>query len=481
VFEKIERYRSLLTPVEIQQLMDAMERPLTPAFRVNTLKVDPAEASSSWAAWYEWRLERVPFCDTGWQVVGGGEALSRTVEHRMSLYYMQDAASMLPAELFDFSGCDDPLVLDVAASPGGKSTHLLSKLRDRGLLVSNDSAGRRLASLRGNLQGWGALSALVTNYPGEKFGCWFPDVFDYVLLDAPCSGDGLRTARRRRTRPVDDGRRESFHKRQVRLIESAFRALKPGGQLVYSTCSLAPEEDEAVVDALLRAAGPAATVESVSKLLPVPAPGAEAYGEAVFLSQVRNAVRLWPHLYDTSGAFAALLRKNDVFPGETLAAPYRSLEGASYQRLTREERERLIGDLGHTYGFDAKSSLLDLSLGLWRRDSEVYAIPRLYESRLSAFPAVSIGMMIGQLHGSDFAPSHELVSRFWDRFSGQRFQVDPDQARVWLDGRDLRGVTDSVSSPGSIVLIEDEKKRFLGSGKVLDRRIRNLLPHRLIY
>jgi len=300
------------------------------------------------------------------------------------------------------------------------------------------------------------------------------------LLDAPCSGEGLRTAKRGRSRPVDEARRRAFHNRQVHLIESAFRALKPGGQLVYATCSLAPEEDEAVVDALLHTAGGVASVEAVRGILPLPAPGVDSYRGASFLPDVHHAVRLWPYVYDTTGFFAAVIGKKDVFAGERLAPPHWSLEEAAYRHLTFEEREQLVECLLQTYGFDIEEPLHDHQLTLRRRDSRVYAIPELYLSSFESLPCVSLGMMIGQYSDAGFTPSHELVSRFWPRFSLQRLQVDSDQARVWLDGRDLRGLRTPVGVLGSVVLVEDERHRFLGRGKILDKRIRNLLPRRLI-
>ena len=119
----------------------------------------------------------------------------------------------------------------------------------------------------------------TANYPGERFGSWFPVTFDKVLLDAPCSGESLRTAERRKTQPVSAKERQALHRRQVELLDSAFRALKPGGEVVYATCSLAPEEDEAVLDALLNLYPHQAMVEVIDDLLPTPAPA--LYMEAI--------------------------------------------------------------------------------------------------------------------------------------------------------------------------------------------------------
>jgi len=120
----LDRYRYLLSPTGLVQLEAAIQRPLLRAIRINTLKIAAEEARRNWPGWYGWDVQPVPFCPTGWQITDGGEQLSRTLEHRMGLYYIQDAASMLPAEMFRFES-PQPLILDMAASPGGDDTFML--------------------------------------------------------------------------------------------------------------------------------------------------------------------------------------------------------------------------------------------------------------------------------------------------------------------------------------------------------------------
>ncbi len=101
---------------------------------------------------------------------------------------------MLPVELFDMESDEEGLALDLAASPGGKTTHMISRMRDKGLVLANDSSQGRIQALKVVLQHWGGTNAAVTRFPGEQFGAWFPNTFDRVLIDAPCSMQGLRTA-----------------------------------------------------------------------------------------------------------------------------------------------------------------------------------------------------------------------------------------------------------------------------------------------
>jgi 16S rRNA (cytosine1407-C5)-methyltransferase len=473
----LARYRNLLSAAEFERLLQAVQRPLPSAIRINTLKIVGDDARHAWPAWYGWQVQPVVFCDAGWRVSGG--PIAQTLEHKMGFYYIQDAASMLPGEMFSFEQ-DGPLILDMAAAPGGKMTHLACKTGDRGLIIANDANGRRISSLRAKLQDWGAMNVAIANYPGERFGSWFPETFDKVLLDAPCSGESLRTAERRRMQPVSANERQALYRQQVELLVSAFRALKPGGEVVYATCSLAPEEDEAVLDTLLNLYPRQATIEAVDHILPTPAPALVSDGERAFHSQVSHAVRLWPYLYDTSGFFAAKIGKRDSVDVRPADPPGRSLESIGFVRMGQRETADVCDRLLQVHGFDFEAVIERQALVLWEHQRSVYAIPELFLAYFANLPCVATGMHIGDQGEGGFGPSHELVARFSARFSKRRLMLADDQVGVWLGGRDLRGVQTTYAL-GEVILLEDQKSRFLGLGKVLSKRIRNFLPRRLVY
>jgi 16S rRNA (cytosine1407-C5)-methyltransferase len=472
----VERYEPLLTPEDFARLQGSIACPLPAALRVNTLKIDLTTARSTWPIEYGWQVQPVPFCAAGWQISGNADSLSRTIEHRTGFYYLQDAASMLPAEMFDYA-IEFPLILDMAASPGGKTTHLAAKIADRGVILANDSSSGRIAALRSNLQTWGSFSAALTSYPGEHYGEWFPDTFDQVLLDAPCSGESLRTAERRKTRFVSQTERLQLQRRQIKLLDSALRAVKPGGQVVYSTCTLAPEEDEAVLDALLESYPQQIALESVEHILPIPAPGLTRDGDHVFHSDVSKAVRLWPQLYDTSGFFAALIRKRETIASEQTSPPERSLTRAGFAALKESQQRALVAALSDTYGFDLNAVLEKQHLEMLQRGAAIYAVPDQLLNHFADFPCIAIGMLVGEWVEDRFIPSHELMARFSTQFTQQRFRLSPEQVKVWWNGGDLRGI--AVSRPtGSVVVMEDLQHRYIGRGKVLRERVRNLLPRR---
>ncbi|MBN1564415.1 MAG: hypothetical protein JXA10_11290, partial [Anaerolineae bacterium] len=344
---------------------------------------------------------------------------------------------------------------------------------DRGVIVANDTSNKRIAALRSNLQTWGALGVLITNAPGERFGRWFPETFDKVLLDAPCSGDTLRITTGRRSREVSDSERANLCQRQGALLVSALQAVRPGGEIVYSTCTMAPEEDEAILDELLRTYPDAAQIDVLDHL-PVTAPGLAL---AAYDLQVKRAIRLWPHLYHTSGFFAARIRKLRSIAGDISpdAPPARPWVQTGLRPISRQNQAQITDSVQQAFGFDLAAQ----QVTLWQRDKSVHAIPERIVSQFGDLPNVGAGFLVGQMGGDQFIPSHELITRYEAQFGGGRLALDADQLAIWLQGRDLRSVPAMPYAAGSVILLVDERGRFVGRGKVQRDRVRNLLPRRL--
>ena len=191
--ESLLRLSQILSESERCEILAFQDRPLPTGIRLNPLKVMPQEAIADLAQRYGWGVSPVPFCAQAWAIDKADTSPGNTLEHRMGQYYLQDVASMVPGSLFDFEqASDSPLVLDLAASPGGKTTHLISRSQDRGLIIANDASQGRIPALRAVLASWGGINQIITRYPGESFGAWYPETFDIVLLDAPCSMENLR-------------------------------------------------------------------------------------------------------------------------------------------------------------------------------------------------------------------------------------------------------------------------------------------------
>lgn len=475
----LQRYQPLLSISEYGQLVAELQKPLTPAIRINTLKNDPIRMVESLRAMYGWEMEPVPFCPAGFRVHPNQNSISTTIEHRMGSYYIQDSASMLPAELFDFSGSEQPIILDLAASPGGKTTHLIDLSGDKGLVVANDSSRTRLKALQTVLQKWGTLNQAVTCYPGERFGDWFPEIFDLVLLDAPCSMQGLRSSESHPIRPITDHERQRLVQRQQLLLKSALKSTRVGGQVVYATCTLAPEEDEGVIAALLQQYPKTFEVTDICKKLPLSAPGLTSYNSIPYPQELSNTLRLWPHLLHTAGFFSARLTKTTSFHETSKPYPQFDLHQAGFNRVNSKKYQEFVTIIQSVYGFNLDKLINELNLSLWSRDTDLYLLP---ESLINNFPSLrltSLGMLIGKVTGNEFLPSHEFVARFGQEFESGKIMLENEFLCAWLRGEDIRGYSIKQPASARIVVVMDQIGRNLGRGKILANQLKNLLPNRI--
>ncbi|MGB9897008.1 tRNA pseudouridine(55) synthase TruB [Thermanaerothrix sp.] len=476
--DALARLRPLLSPQEWHALLAELERPPVPAIRLNPLKAEPKDVYT-WAGLYGWRLEPIPFCPMGWWVVEAATPISQTIEHRLGYYYIQEAASMLPVELFDFPAGSRPLVLDMAASPGGKTTHLIARTEDRGLVLANDSSRDRLTALRLVLQSWGAINVAVTGFPGEHWGGWYAETFDAVLLDAPCSMQSLRPLESHPMRPITPGEQQRLAQRQVALLLSGLRALKVGGQMVYATCTLAPEEDEGVLDLALRRYPGLFEIESVEDRLPAPAPALESVPGYTYHPQVKYAVRLWPHRFHTAGFFAARLRKLASFPVEEKQLP-RPRRRESWRWMKAANVNQVAEAFREAYGLDLEAILEAHQAGLIRRDETLYAVPLAFERHFGDLPVLSLGLAVAEDSPEGWVPTHDWIARFGRFCTHGRVQLPSDRVATWLQGEDVPFVPSLPLPSNRVVLVTDERGRILGRGRVLRDRLKNLLPRRLV-
>ncbi len=471
----LERFAGILSEGEIEQILAIQDQPLPTGIRINPLKADPEPALASLAARYGWQVAKIPFCENGWTIERFPQSPGLTIEHRMGQYYLQDAASMVPVSLFDLD-IKHPLVLDLAASPGGKTTHLIDRTGDRGFILANDGSKGRIPALRSVLSNWGGVNFAITNYPGESFGAWFPETFDRVLLDAPCSMENLRPTENHPLRETTGDERLRLQERQVQLLTSGLASLKVGGQMVYATCSLAPEEDEAVVNAVLDQFPHALQIEDVSSKFTFQTPGITAFRSQPFHPMLKRALRLWPHLTGMSGFFTVLITKTGAVPFERQAPPARDFARTGLAELDQADQDKVFAELENTFGFTLGAVLADSGLRLFQRNQTLFLIPELYLAHFRELPYEYIGMPLGKWLHDRFEPSAEFISRFGHHFTRGWVTIDDDQLDQWITGRDIRYPQIENTPQGQYVLVRDRINRNLGLGKLLPKRLRNMLP-----
>jgi len=326
------------------------------------------------------------------------------------------------------------------------------------------------------LSTWGSINNAITHFPGEKFGTWFPETFDYVLLDAPCSMQGIRTTESHPMRAITEHEITALAARQARLLASAFQALRPGGQVVYSTCTLTPEEDEGVLDALLRQFPGAVQIEDLSRKLIMPAPALTGVEGRSFDPAVQGAARLWPHRYGTSGFFAALITKTASVSTTSQEPPARPLDGTSFEPLPAASTDELAQRFQDDYGFDLNAVLAAQDLSLWRRGTRFFAFPNAYLNRFSQFPVQSLGLPLGDDRSGKFQLAHEWAARFGLQFQNGVVTLDEAQTLAWLRGEDLP--LQAAYGDGDILVVRDEFNRNLARGRVQAGQLKNLYPKR---
>jgi 16S rRNA (cytosine1407-C5)-methyltransferase len=474
----IGRYRDLLSTSEASALETTIQNPPPTAVRFNALKTDPQRIASEFELERNWKLRPIPFCRDGFTVLASPHPPGRTLEVRLGYFYIQDAASMLPVELLEKTENPRPLLLDMTASPGGKSTHLAARYLDQGLLVANDGTASRIPALSSTLKTWGAVNSLVTNFPGERFGQWFPDTFDIVLLDAPCSMENLHPGdkNKREIKPAERGR---LAHRQEQLLLSALQACKPGGQVIYSTCTLAPEEDEAVLDSVLQHTGKSMVLTDAGVRLGIDTPGlTSAFGQ-IYTADTRKALRLWPQSLGTSGFFCAHLVKESPLPGPRYETSSRPFGKSNLKAFSRKDQDVLCSFLAAGYGLDLPGLLEEQYLMLAIFKQSVYAIPRQLASEFNGLPVCSCGLRLGDASDYGFELSLEWATRFADRITQGRHTLSADMAVRWARGEDIPMETDLTEDKGTILVITDPHNRVLGTGRVSSRGIKNLLPRHL--
>jgi len=298
--EDFRRRYGLLLGSEYDEFINYLfQRP--PTF----IRLNPMKASTKWLYNKDWEVEKVSWYELGYKIIKGPENIGNTPEHRLGLFYVQDAASMIPPVVLDPKPGER--VLDLTAAPGSKTTQIAEIMRWGGVIVANDISMARINILSSNIQRMGSINVVITQLDGRFIHKVFGnEKFDKVLLDAPCSSVGEV---RRNWRPLMRwSLRLVFRlsKLQKELATAAYHALKPGGKMVYSTCTLEPEENEEVIQHLIELGAEVLEIE-------VPGlktrPGLQEWNGKKFDSCVSKSLRIYPHYNNTLGFFVCLLQK----------------------------------------------------------------------------------------------------------------------------------------------------------------------------
>lgn len=274
------------------------------SIRINTLKMDIPSLKDRLGN--DWELTPIPWCKEGFWIKhkGGRRDVGNLIEHSLGYIYIQEAASMIPPVVLDPKPGET--ILDMCASPGSKTSQIAQYMENQGILVANDIKGDRLAALGINLQRCGITNSVITLMQGHNFAKG-AQTFDRILVDAPCSGTGTIRKSLKTLRIWNPQTIKRLGAIQKQLLKAAFKILRPGGTLVYSTCSVEPQEDEAVISDLLQSE-PSAKIQKIDLPLKCSPAVLEFEGQS-YHPDVKHCLRLWPQDNDTEGFFVCKLTK----------------------------------------------------------------------------------------------------------------------------------------------------------------------------
>ena len=292
----IDRYSKLTDWKSFEEINNFF---LRKSVRVNTLKISVNDFKKKIK---DWKLIKIPWCAEGFWIKHDERSdVGNLLEHQLGFCYVQEAASMIPPIVLNPKPGD--VVLDMCAAPGSKTTQLSQYMNNEGVLVANDITGDRLSSLGINVQRMGITNVIISKISGERL----TGVYDKILLDAPCSGTGTIRKSTKTVKQWNPDTVRRLQKFQKKLIIHAFEnLLKPGGVMVYSTCSLEPEEDEEVISYLLSKTN--AVIEEI-KLDIKRSPAILEFEDKIYPVSVKNCLRLWPQDNDTEGFFVCKIKK----------------------------------------------------------------------------------------------------------------------------------------------------------------------------
>ncbi len=442
----------------------AFQQPRVNSLRLNPQKLEPPELLQHFP-----NLEPVPWCDTGFYVPHQARAGSHVL-HALGAYYMQEASAMAVATILAPQAGER--VLDLCAAPGGKSTHLASLMRGQGLLVSNEIVQSRARILAENLERLG-LAAVVMNEDPARLAAAWESYFDRVLVDAPCSGEGMFRKNPDAMLEWSEASVIACSHRQTEILKSAAQLLKPGGTMVYSTCTFSSEENEEVIERFLEEHKEFELVD----IFDVGIVG-DGVGDGLKPSPTNwgfdrgrddggFTARLWSHKLRGEGHFIAKLRKN---AGDDTST---ELEFEAFAEPFKTKLEQKLWT-----GFRVQCHVPEGNFAVFRAEVQLIADETPSLERLKV---VRAGIPIAEVKSGRLEPHHALSHWFpRDWFARDApdipvldLELDDERVQTFLRGETIN----SEGAAGWVVV--RVLGLGLGWGKRVGSTIKNHYPKHL--
>lgn len=407
------------------------EKPKMQALRVNTLKTSAQEFLQKAPYFENAQARRVPWEPNGFYYE---EAMpfGKHPFHEAGVYYIQEPSAMTPVPCLDAKPGEK--ILDLCAAPGGKTTQIAAYMQSKGLLVCNEIHPARAKILSENVERMGIQNALVTNETPKRLSELFEAYFDKILVDAPCSGEGMFRKNEEACKEWSLENVKLCADRQDEILDCANQMLRPGGRLVYSTCTFAPEENEGSIARFL-ARHPDYEIIRVEKKEGM-SDGRAAWTGGLDVKNIADTIRLFPHLIDGEGHYVAVLQKAGEVPDAYQGFLKNGLQKGSPAKDVKEfftfQQENLTINL-----LEGKEDCL-LCFG-----EQLYLMPQGMPS-IKGLKVLRAGLHLGTFKKNRFEPSHALalalkkedVKRHMELCAGED-KNDTSVINAYLNGQTL--------------------------------------------
>lgn len=422
--ELFKKKMKALLGAEYEEFLASYEKERHQALRVNPSKIT-AEAFARLAPF---SLRPVPWAKNGFYY-GTEDRPGRHPWHEAGIYYIQEPSAMAVAELADARPGER--VLDLCAAPGGKTTQLAAGMKGEGLLVSNEIHPARAKILSGNVERMGISHAVVTNETPARLAEHFPAFFDRIVVDAPCSGEGMFRKEEQALTHWSEENVRLCAERQQEILKEAAKMLRPGGILVYSTCTFSPEEDEESVGRFLLS-HPEFSVKQI-KAYEGFAPGRPEWTE-LDVPSLRDTFRLWPHRLDGEGHYAAVLEKSG---NSDPPLPERRAGKNKAEEKNKGKAGALREALALYETFRTEALTQELRGEPLLFGDQLYLLPEKMD--VSGLKVLRPGLHLGTVKKNRFEPSHALALHLGKKEAKRvcSYPADSKEITAWLSGESL--------------------------------------------